>query len=165
MNQGWGRVYSGPQRISEKPAEDASNDVNVPNGAVSSNVSAAADYRQQARIFLARAREYLVDDDLHQAAEKAGAPQPGWLRPVAEVQGWQYRKHDEFFTVMYQAEELSRDNRLPNLWHVANTLHGFFYTRKMFLRSDAIGQGLDQIETVLDILEPLAGVESTAKGQ
>ena len=129
------------------------------------NVSAAADYRQQARIFLARAREYLVDDDLHQAAEKGWGATAWMAKAVAEVQGWQYRKHDEFFTVMYQAEELSRDNRLPNLWHVANTLHGFFYTRKMFLRSDAIGQGLDQIETVLDILEPLAGVESTAKGQ
>ena len=122
------------------------------------NASAAVDYRRQARVFLAKGREYLADDDLHQASEKGWGAAAWMAKAVAEAQGWQYNKHDEFFTVMYQAEGLSRDGRLPGLWHVANTLHGFFYTRKLFLRSDAIAQGLDQIETVLDILEPLAAV-------
>ena len=129
------------------------------------NASAAVDYRQQARIFLSKGREYLADDDLHQASEKGWGAAAWMAKAVAETQGWQYNKHDEFFTVMYQAEGLSGDGRLPGLWHMANTLHGFFYTRKLFLRSDAIAQGLDQIETVLDILEPLAEVGPAAKDQ
>ena len=117
--------------------------------------NAVADYRQQSRLFLARAREYLAGDDLHQAAEKGWGAAAWMAKAVAEAQGWQYKRHDEFFKVMYQAEDLSSDARLPGLWHVANTLHGFFYTRKIFLNSDDIGQGLDQIETLLDILQPL----------
>ena len=116
---------------------------------------AVDDYRRQSRVFLAKAREYLASNDLHQASEKGWGAVAWMATAVAEAQGWQYKKHDEFFTVMYQAEDLADDARLPGLWHVANTLHGFFYTRKMFLRASAIGQGLDQIETVLDILHPL----------
>ncbi len=117
--------------------------------------NAVADYRRQSTLFLARAREYLAVDDLHQAAEK-GCGAAAWMaKAVAKAQGWHYEKHDEFFAVMCRTETLSDDPRLPGLWHVANTLHGFFYTRKTFLRPESISQGLDQIENVLDILEPL----------
>ena len=117
--------------------------------------NAVADYRQQSRLFLARAREYLAGDDLHQAAEKGWGAAAWMAKAVAEAQGWQYKRHDEFFTVMRQAQALSRDVQLRNLGYVANALHGFFYTRKMFLHSDDTGQDLDQVETLLDILQPL----------
>ncbi len=117
--------------------------------------NAVADYRQQSRLFLAKAREYLAGDDLHQAAEKGWGAAAWMAKAVAEAQGWQYKRHDEFFTVMRQAQALSRDVQLRNLGYVANALHGFFYTRKMFLHSDDIGQDLDQVETLLDILQPL----------
>ena len=119
------------------------------------NGTALDDYRQQSREFLNKSREYLSAGDWHQAAEKGWGAAAWMAKAVAEAQGWHYGKHDEFFTVMYRAETLSDDPRLPGLWHVANTLHGFFYTRKTFLRPESISQGLDQIETVLDILEPL----------
>ena len=117
--------------------------------------NAVADYRHQSRLFLAKAREYLAGDDLHQAAEKGWGAAAWMTKAVAEAQGWQYKRHDEFFTVMRQAQALSRDVQLRNLGYVANALHGFFYTRKMFLHSDDIGQDLDQVETLLDILQPL----------
>ncbi len=117
--------------------------------------NAVADYRQQSRLFLARAREYLAGDDLHQAAEKGWGAAAWMAKAVAEAQGWRYKTHEEFFVVMRQAQDLSRDARLRNLRPIANELHGVFYTRKMFLNSDDIGQGLDQIETLLDILQPL----------
>jgi hypothetical protein len=126
--------------------------------------NAVADYRRQSRVFLAKAREYLADGDLHQASEKGWGAAAWMAKAVAEAQDWQYKAHDEFFKVMYQAEDLSPDARLPGLWHVANTLHGFFYTRKMLLRPDAIGRGLDQIETVLDILQPLTEPGSVTAG-
>ena len=119
------------------------------------DVNAITDYREQSRLFLARARQYLADDDFHQAAEKGWGAATWMAKAVAEAQGWRYKTHEEFFRVMYQAEDLSGDGRLGNLRSVANELHGFFYTRKMFLRSDVIDQGLNQVELLLDILQPL----------
>ena len=117
--------------------------------------NAVADYRQQSRISLARAWEYLANDDLHQASEKGWGAAAWMAKAVAEAQGWRYKTHEEFFTVMRQAQHLSGDVRIGRLRPVANELHGFFYTRKMFLDSDAIGEGLDLIETLLDTLQPL----------
>ena len=119
------------------------------------DVSAAADYRRQSRFFLVKAREYLAEDALHQASEKGWGAAAWMAKAVAETRGWQYKRHDEFFTVMYQAEDLLGDGRLRNLLHVASGLHGFFYTRKMFLRASAVSDGLDQVELLLDILQPL----------
>ena len=56
---------------------------------------------------------------------------------------------------MYQAQDLAADARLENLRRVANELHGFYYTRKIFLRPDVIGRNLDEVELLLDILQPL----------
>ncbi len=114
-----------------------------------------SDYCQQSREFLVKAREYLAVDDLHQASEKGWGAAAWMAKAVAETQGWQYRRHDEFFTVMYQAEDLCGDHRLYNLRSAANELHGFFYTRKIFLRPSVIARGLDQMEVLLDILQPL----------
>ena len=117
--------------------------------------AAVADYRQQAQDFLVKSREYLANGDLHQAAEKGWGAAAWMAKAVAERQGWKYSRHDEFFTVMYQAQDLTGDIRLENLRRVANELHGFYYTRKIFLRPDVIGRGLDDVELLLDVLMPL----------
>jgi hypothetical protein len=116
-----------------------------------------ADYSQQARAFLSKSREYLDDGDLHQAAEKGWGAAAWMTKAVAEAQGWEYKKHDQFFEVMYRARDLSSDARLDNLRARANELHGFFYTRKRFLHPDVIERGLDQMEILLSILQPLTG--------
>ncbi len=113
------------------------------------------DYRQQSREFLGKGREYLAAGDLHQAAEKGWGAAAWMAKAVAEARGWQYRRHDEFFTVMYQAEKLSGDARLSDLRGRANELYGFFYTRKALLRPNVISQSLDRMELLLDIMEPL----------
>ncbi len=118
-----------------------------------------ADYRQQARAFLSKGREYLAAGDWHQAAEKGWGAAAWMAKAVAEAQGWEYKKHDQFFTVMYEAADLSGDARVNALRRTANEMHGFFYTRRRFLRPEAIGEGLDDMETLLDILEPLTGEE------
>ena len=116
---------------------------------------AVDDYRQQSREFLARGREYLANGDLHQSAEKGWGAAAWMAKAVAELQGWQYKRHDEFFTVMYQAQDLTGDGRLRNLGNTANTLHGYYYTRKRFLRPEIIGSSLDDVALLLDILQPL----------
>ena len=76
-------------------------------------------------------------------------------KAAAEAQGWKYSRHDEFFTVMYEAQGLTGDVQLESLRRVANELHGFYYTRKIFLRSEVIDRGLNEVALLLDILQPL----------
>ena len=116
---------------------------------------AVADYRQQARQFLEKSRQYLAEDDLHQAAEKGWGAAAWMAKAVAENQGWNYNKHDQFWDVMYLAEQMAGDQRVKYLKGTANLLHGYFYTRKRFLHPDDIAGNLDLIATLLDILEPL----------
>ncbi len=117
--------------------------------------NAVGDYRQQSLEFLGKARQYLAEGDLHQASEKGWGAAAWMAKAVAESQGWQYRRHDEFFTVMYQAQDLTGNEQVRTLGNTANTMHGYFYTRKRFLRPEIIGANLDDMETLLDILQPL----------
>ena len=116
---------------------------------------AVGDYRQQAREFMLKSRQYLADGDLHQASEKGWGAAAWMAKAVAEAQGWKYTRHDEFADVINRARILSGDARLRNLRRAANELHGYFYTRKRFLDTADIGEGLDEISSMLDILEPL----------
>ena len=120
--------------------------------------NAVADFARRSREFLDKGREYLAAGDLHQASEKGWGAAAWMAKSVAEARGWQYNRHDEFFTVMRQAQDVSGDSRLRNLRRAANELHGYYYTRRRFLRSDDIGQGLDEVATLLDILQPLTGL-------
>ena len=117
-----------------------------------------ADYREQSREFLAKSRNYLEDGDLHQAAEKGWGAAAWMAKAVAEARGWEYKRHDEFFSVMYQAQDLTGDTRLRNFGNTANTLHGYFYTRKRFLVPENIRESLDDVELLLNILQPLTEV-------
>ena len=121
---------------------------------------AVGDYRQQARQFMLQSRQYLADGDLHQASEKGWGAAAWMAKAVAAAQGWKYTRHDEFADVINRARNLSGDARLRNLRRVANELHGYFYTRKRFLDAEDIGDGLDQIAALLDILEPLTAAET-----
>ena len=117
--------------------------------------AAIADYRQQAREFLVKSREYLANDDLHQAAEKGWGAAAWMAKAVAEAQGWQYKRHEEFADIVNRSRLMTGDEQLRNYRRVANELHGYFYTRKRFLDVEDIGDGLDRIAELLDILEPL----------
>ena len=117
--------------------------------------NAVADFARQSREFLDKGRGYLAAGDLHQASEKGWGAAAWMAKAVAEAQGWQYNRHDEFFTVMRQAQDVSGDARLRNLRRAASELHGYYYTRRRFLLSDDIGQGLEEVALLLDILQPL----------
>jgi hypothetical protein len=116
---------------------------------------AVADYRQQARAFLVKSRQYLAEDDLHQASEKGWGAAAWMAKSVADAQGWEYRRHDQFSIVLNNVRQLTGDARLPGLRSIANELHSNFYKRKLLLNSDAIALDLEHIATLLDILEPL----------
>ena len=73
---------------------------------------------------------------------------------MAEARGWRYRRHDQFFSVMHQALDVSGDDRLRAVRATANQLHGLIYTCKRFLFPDDICHGLDDMETLLESCSP-----------
>ena len=120
------------------------------------------DYRLQSRYFLERSHQYLAEDDLHQASEKGWGAAAWMAKAAATAKGWQYDRHEHFTEVLYQARQLTGDNRLTALRRTANELHGNFCQRKRFLHADDIAGSLDEVATLLDILEPLTERQSTA---
>lgn len=120
-----------------------------------------ADYRRQAREFLLKSRQYLAEDDLHQASEKGWGAAAWMAKATAEAQGWQYKKHDQFNVVLNNARLLTGDDGLPGLRGIANDLHTNFYKRRLLLSADAIAVDLDHVAILLDILEPLTHTSTT----
>ena len=127
-----------------------------PNVSDPNDPVAIEDYRRQAREFLTRARQYLAQDDLHQASEKGWGSAPWMVKAVAVAQGWECRQHAQFGVVMYNASLLLNDSSLTLLGDAAEGLHRNYYTRKRFLIPEAIARNLDRMAELLDALEPLA---------
>ena len=120
-----------------------------------SDPAATADYRQQARQFLAKSREYLADGDLHQASERGWGAAAWMAKAVATAQGWEYSRHDQFSVVLNNARLVTGDDRLRGLRSIANELHGNYYKREFLLSADAIAPDLNSVAELLDLVEPL----------
>ena len=116
---------------------------------------AIEDYRSKSREFLARSRTFLAEGDLHQASEKGWGAAAWMAKAVATAQGWEYRKHGQFSTVLNSARQQTGDVKLRGLRSIANELHGNYYMREFLLDSESIALDLDAIGELLDILEPL----------
>ena len=91
---------------------------------------AIADYRQQAHAFLTKARQYLADNDLHQASEKGWGAAAWMAKAVAVAHGLDYQHHAQFGPVINHARRLSNNPRLRPLRRTANEMHNHFYTRR-----------------------------------
>ena len=118
------------------------------------------DYRQQAREFLAKSRQYLADDDLHQASEKGWGAAAWMAKAVAEAHGWEYETHEQFNVVLNNARMTTGNDRLRELRGIANDLHHNFYVRKRFLDAEEISLELGEMAELLDILEPLTETQA-----
>ena len=119
-----------------------------------------ADYQSQAREFLTRSREYLATGDLHQASEKGWGAAAHMAKAVAVAQGWEYRKHRDFVLVMNQARRLAANARLLDLRSRAESLHDNFYERKRRLDADIIGEDIESVAELMELLAPLAAQDT-----
>ena len=122
---------------------------------------AIEDYRRKSREFLARARAFLSEGDLHQASEKGWGAAAWMTKAVATARGWEYRRHGQFSVVLDNARRLTGNNRLRDLRSIANELHGNYYVRELLLSADSIGLDLEAMTELLDILEPLTGPDGS----
>ena len=115
----------------------------------------ANDFRSQAWDFLSKSRQYLAEGDLHQASEKGWGAAAHMMKAVAAARGWEYEMHDQFRSAVRNARQWSRDERLRTLGYSAEALHKNYYQRKVFLDSEEIRADLDDVELMLNILQPL----------
>ena len=129
-----------------------------PNPAEPFDRDAVVDYREQARYFLGKSREYLAEGDLHQASEKGWGAAAWMTKAVAETRGWEYRRHDQFNVVLNNVRVLTGNDQLLGLRGIANDLHGNFYRRGLLLDAAEIALSLDRMAELLDLLEPLTEV-------
>ncbi len=119
-----------------------------------------AEYAAQAREFLDKGRDYLAVGDLHQASEKGWGAATHIAKAVAVAQGWEYRNHADFNQVLYRARELTGNVRIRDLRDNAGGLHVNYYQRKRHLNGRDIGEGLEAIAELLELLTPLTGLNS-----
>ena len=126
-----------------------------PNQTEPYDPEAIADYRQQAHVFLTKARQYLADGDLHQASEKGWGAAAWMTKAVAVAHGLDYQHHAQFGPVINHARRLSNNPCLRPLRRTANEMHNHFYTRAKFLDAQEIEADLDDMAELLTILEPL----------
>ena len=124
------------------------------------DLDAVSDYEAQAREFLAKGREYLAVNDLHQASEKGWGAAAHMAKAVAVAQGWQYDRHAEFSWIINQAILKTGNDRLRELRGIPNDLHGNYYVRKRFLDAGIIQRDIESIAELLELLAPLTVVDS-----
>ena len=117
--------------------------------------AAVEDYRQQAHVFLQKARQYLLEDDLHQASEKGWGAAAWMAKAVAVNQGWEYESHPQFSVVMYSASVQAQNDRIRLLGRSASGLHRNYYTRKLFLVPEDVQRSLEDMTELLEVLQPL----------
>ena len=127
---------------------------------VAGNYQEVIDYATQANEFLSLGRTYLSNGNLHQASEKGWGAAAHMAKAVAVAHGWEYSSHADFGDVLYRARELTDNIRIRDLRAVANDLHSNFYRRKRHLNPRDIGEGLDAVGELLELLTPLTVMNS-----
>ena len=115
---------------------------------------AVTDHVGLARKFLLRSKEYLEEGDLHQASEKGWGAASHIIKAVAARENWQYEVHDDFGLVVRNARHRYRQPRLSAMSYAAQELHRNYYKRDLLLDRGEIGEQLDEVERMLDVLQP-----------
>ena len=124
------------------------------------NEEESRDHAAQGRAFLERSREYLSASDLHQASEKGWGAAAHMAKAVALAQDWQYTRHSHFHRIMNRAGRLSVSARLPYLHGRAEILHVNYYELRDDLDAEQISRDLESVAEMLNILDPLTGMQS-----
>lgn len=112
-------------------------------------------YRQTSERLLAQARGELAQGDLIQASEKGWGAAAQMLKAIAEERGLEHGRHRHLTRVASHLRSQTGDGDLFRLYQVAEALHGNFYENEY--EPENIAQSLDDVERLLDKLDPLIG--------
>jgi uncharacterized protein (UPF0332 family) len=109
------------------------------------------DHREQAWEFLGKSREYLAQDDLHQASEKGWGAAAQIVKALAEKRGWNHRHHSLLQQAVDTLAEETGDQDYLLLFSSADSLHKNFYEGKMAQATVALH--LAQVTTLVEKVE------------
>ena len=112
-------------------------------------------YRAASRQLLAQARRELHVGDVRQASEKGWGAAAQMVKAVAEQRGWEHDGHALLFDVVRDIQRTTGDPDLRRLFRLANALHINFY--EDWLDRVDVAEGLDDVERLLDKIEPVLG--------
>lgn len=113
-----------------------------------------ADHVSLAKSFLERSKYYLDQGDLHQASEKGWGAAAHIAKAVAAANGWAYEHHDQFDTVITNARQRYRQPSLRQYGNAAHSLHRNYYKHPSLLNANSIREDLDDVEGILNVLQP-----------
>ena len=110
-------------------------------------------YSEDSRDLLVKARVELGIGELRQASEKGWGAAALMIKAVAERREWDHERHRHFANAAgcLRSEMGNRD--VVRLFQVAESLHVNFYEDQ--LRPSDIAESLDDVEVLLDLIEPL----------
>ena len=111
-------------------------------------------YHDDSRALLAQARVELYEGDVRQASEKGWDAAALMLKAIAEQRGWEHGRHRDLSRIASRLRSETGNRDVFRFYQVADSLHGNFYEDLLPARD--IAEGLDDVEHLLDLLEPLA---------
>ena len=114
----------------------------------------AADHVELAQNFLERSKSYLAQVDLHQASEKGWGAASHIVKAVAAANGWEYERHDDFDSVVSNARQRYRQPSLRQYGNSAHSLHRNYYKRSLLLSAGTIQEDIEDVERMVNILQP-----------
>ena len=112
------------------------------------------EYLIASREYMGKAYQYLAEDDLPQAGEKAWGAAAEMVKAIAEERGRYHSSHRVLYQIVDDLAEETGDPELRRAFHIASELHINYYER--WLSSRYVQQGLTDVQAFLDKLEPLA---------
>jgi hypothetical protein len=108
-------------------------------------------YSSMSQDYMARAENYLRNEDLVQASEKSWAAAACALKSIAEHRGWRHQSHSLLYDLSNQAaDELGRPE-LQDLFAFANTMHQNLYENLMPI--ETVEYGVGRVKAYLAELE------------
>ena len=112
------------------------------------------DQLELARNFLARSKSYLAQGDLHQASEKGWGAAAHIVKAVAAANNWEYNYHDQFESVVINAQQRYRQPGLLEMSRAAEALHRNYYRRTLLLNAEIIRRDVEAVENMVNTLQP-----------
>ena len=92
--------------------------------------------------------------DLRQASEKGWGAVALMLKAIAERREWDHDRHRHFSRTASRLRSEIGNGNIVRFFQVAESLHGNFYEDQW--SPEDIAQSLNDVELLLDLLDPLA---------
>ena len=110
-------------------------------------------YQVASRQLLRQGREELAGGDVRQASEKGWGAAAQIVQAVAQRRSWDHEGRRELFRVAGRLRNETGDQEVRRLFGLAHHLHA--NSCEDWLDAETVAEGLDDVERLIDKLEPL----------